>query len=420
MTNHKLHIGFVSTRFAGNDGVSLETAKWAKIFTGLGHTCFYFAGESDLPSDRSHVVPEAHFDHPLVKKVHTDLFDDYRRSPQTSEIVRELWGTLKRGLVEFLKDFGIKLLVVENAMAIPMNVPLGLALTELISETNIPTIAHHHDFYWERTRYAVNAAEDYIQAAFPPAMSTIHHVVINSFAAKQLAFRTGMSSKYIPNVMDFDNPPLDSDEYAEDLREVLELERDDVFLLQPTRIVPRKRIERAIELAHWLEMPCALIISHGAGDEGYDYHAYLKDYAQMMSVRVIFGEDIFTYERQRNSEGKKIYSLKDAYQQSDLVTYPSSIEGFGNAFLEAIYYRRPLMMSSYDIFKADISPKGFQVIVFDEFITKRTVEHTISLLKNPSQIQKIVENNYELGKKYYSYTVLRKHLSELIEQCFQA
>jgi glycosyltransferase involved in cell wall biosynthesis len=300
-----------------------------------------------------------------------------------------------------------------------MNVPLGLAITELIAETNIPTIAHHHDFSWERTRYAVNAAEDYIQAAFPPAMSTIYHVVINSFGARQLAFRTGMTSKLIPNVMDFDNPPLDSDEYAEDLREDLELAPDDLFLLQPTRIVPRKRIERAIELARWLETPCALVISHSAGDEGYDYQAYLKDYAQAMGVRVIFSEDIFAYERQHSSEGKKVYSLRDAYQQADLVTYPSSIEGFGNAFLETIYYRRPLMMCSYDIFKADISPKGFQVIVFDEFITRLTVEHTRSLLKNPSQIQKIVESNYELGKKYYSYTVLRKYLDELIEQCFQ-
>ncbi len=57
---------------------------------------------------------------------------------------------------------------------------------------------------WERERYAVNAAEDYLQAAFPPHMSSIHHVVINSYAAKELARRTGMRSTLVPNVMDFD------------------------------------------------------------------------------------------------------------------------------------------------------------------------------------------------------------------------
>ena len=39
-------IGFVSTRLSGPDGVSLETAKWARVFSDLGHECFYFAGKA--------------------------------------------------------------------------------------------------------------------------------------------------------------------------------------------------------------------------------------------------------------------------------------------------------------------------------------------------------------------------------------
>ena len=39
-----LRIGFISTRFSGTDGVSLETAKWARVLEEMGHTCFYFAG----------------------------------------------------------------------------------------------------------------------------------------------------------------------------------------------------------------------------------------------------------------------------------------------------------------------------------------------------------------------------------------
>ncbi len=59
-------IGFVSTRFAGTDGVSLETAKWATVLERLGNTCFYFAGECDRPADRSHVVPLAFYRHPEI------------------------------------------------------------------------------------------------------------------------------------------------------------------------------------------------------------------------------------------------------------------------------------------------------------------------------------------------------------------
>ncbi len=62
------HIGFVSTRFAGTDGVSLETIKWVNVLNRLGLDCFYFSGESDWPKEVSYIVPEAHFDHPAIQK----------------------------------------------------------------------------------------------------------------------------------------------------------------------------------------------------------------------------------------------------------------------------------------------------------------------------------------------------------------
>jgi hypothetical protein len=47
MAHSPLRIGFVSTRIAGTDGVSLEIQKWDDVLSGLGHECFYFAGLSD-------------------------------------------------------------------------------------------------------------------------------------------------------------------------------------------------------------------------------------------------------------------------------------------------------------------------------------------------------------------------------------
>jgi glycosyltransferase involved in cell wall biosynthesis len=417
--NRSLRVGFVSTRLAGTDGVSLETRKWVHALEELGHTCFFFAGECDYPHERSMVVAQAHFDHPEVRRLSADLFDDYRRSPRTSDTIRDIWGELKHRLNEFLAGFDIQLLVVENALSIPMNVPLGMALTELIAETGVAVIAHHHDFSWERARFAVNAAEDYLQAAFPPAMPTINHVVINSFAAHQLALRTGMRSMLIPNVMDFDNPPPGRDGYAEDLRRRLGLSGEELFVLQPTRIVPRKRIERAVEIVRYLERPAALVISHSAGDEGLEYREYLIEFARTLGVRLVLGEGIFEYERGAGPDGAKRYSLADAYRHADLVTYPSAVEGFGNAFLEAIYFKKPLVMCTYDIFRADISPKGFEVIGFDDFITRRKVAQLGRLLDDPEQIERMVRTNYRLGMRYYSYSVLRKRLSLLLDQVFQ-
>jgi glycosyltransferase involved in cell wall biosynthesis len=349
-----------------------------------------------------------------VQQLQTDLFDDYIRSPRTSQRVQEIKDHLKDELHKFLKSFRLDLLIVENALSIPMHVPLGLALTELIAETCIPTLAHHHDFAWERGRFKVTAASDYQLGAFPPILPSVHHVVINSYAGRQLALRTGVSSTVVPNVMDFNTAPPEPDEYGARLRSALGIASDEFLLLQPTRVVPRKRIERAIELANRLEIPCTLVISHSSGDEGNEYEAYLRDYAELMGVRLLFGSHAFGHHREKLSDGSAVFSLRDAYQQSDLVTYPSTVEGFGNAFLECLYFRRPIVISTYEIYRRDIQPKGFRVIEFGEFVTEETVRRAREVIENPGLTAEMTEHNYKLGRRYYSYSVLENLLVGLL------
>ena len=409
-------IGFVSTRFSGTDGVSLETEKWAAIFQQMGHECFYFSGESDRPEESSVVVPEAHFKHPDIEATNRDLFDDLSRSSKTSGLVQAIRFHLKQHLYQFMRTFDINLLVIENAFALPMNVPLGLALSELIAETNIPTIAHHHDFTWERNRYAVNAAGDYLRSSFPPILPSIYHVVINSFAAQQLALRTGASSLIIPNVMDFDNPPSPPDDYALDMRESFGIGPEQYLFLQPTRIVPRKRIELAIELTRRVDSDSVLVITHQSGDEGSAYEKRLREYADLLGVRVIFGSETVNHHRGETEDGRKIYSLADAYQQADLVTYPSTIEGFGNAFLETLYFSRPLVISTYAIFKTDIQPKGFRVIGFDDFIEDDTVKKAMAIFEDPSIGEEMAEHNYKIARRHYSFRILESNLATILNQ----
>ena len=417
METSEVHrIGFVSTRISGTDGVSLETSKWDRVITELGYKTFYFAGESDRPEDRTYIIPEAHFQHPEIVTLNADLFDDFKRSSETSGEIQSLRFHLKKHLYKFIKKFDIELLIVENAWAIPMNIPLGMALTELIAETNMPAIGHHHDFAWERSRFKVSAASDYQYGSFPPVLPSIHHVVINSYASHQLALRTGIISTLIPNVMEFDHLPAWNDGYADDLREKLNIGQDEPILLQPTRIVPRKHIEDAIELTYQLGN-CALVISHHSGDEGSDYERYLRDLAERMNVKVIFAAEHFDYHRSESGGGEKKYSLADAYNICDLVTYPSRTEGFGNAFLEAICYKKPIVMHTYEIFRTDIQPKGFKVIGFGDFINQETVQEAREVLLNPELVTEIVEHNYELGRKYYSMAVLKRRLTALIKEC---
>ncbi|MBK9710113.1 MAG: glycosyltransferase family 4 protein [Kouleothrix sp.] len=420
-TPTELRIGFISTRFAGTDGVSLEAAKWVAVLERLGHECFYFAGQADTPPDRTRVVPEAFWEHPDIAEIQNAAFSQQTRPITASHRISVLKERLKEQIYLFADEFGLDLLIVQNALSIPMNIPLGLALTEFIAETAFPTIAHHHDFFWERKRFLTNCVWDYLNMSFPPNLPSIRHVVINSSGRHQLGLRAGVPSVLIPNVMDFDNPPPPPDGYVADLRADLSVEPGEYLLLQPTRVVQRKGIEHAIELVHRLSMvgvSSRLVISHASGDEGDSYEQRVREYAALLQVPTRFVANILREQRGTTVDGRKVYTLDDVYMQADLVTYPSTIEGFGNAFLEAIYFRRPIVVNAYSIYAIDIKPKGFKVIEFDGYMTDETVRQTRDLLENPALVQELAEHNYQLARRYYSYGVLERSLKMLIVDLF--
>jgi len=404
-------------RLAGTDGVSLESAKWENVLQAHGYTCFYLAGELDRPPERSRLVPEAHFTHPAVQDVYKGSFGRRVRSPATTALITTLKDRLKAQIRAFISEFDLDCLVIENALAIPMNLPFGLALTEVISETGITTIAHHHDFFWERQRFLTNCVWEYLNMAFPPHLPFVHHVVINSSADNQLSLRMGISATTIPNVMDFEHPSPESDDYAADVRQELGIADDELFLLQPTRVVQRKGIEHAIELVSRLGLAAKLVVSHASGDEGQAYEQRVRNYSAIMGVDTLFISDRIGEQRGRTANGDKIYTLADIYPHADLVTYPSTFEGFGNAFLEAVYYRKPLVVNNYSIYHYDIKPKGFDCIELDGYVTEEAVARTRKVLCDSGLRKQMTERNYELGRRHYSFSVLERKLTGLLEDC---
>ena len=408
------NIGFVSTRLAGTDGVSLETGKWAEVFEKEGFKCFYFAGELDRPPECSFLVIEAHFTNLDIRDIYNRCFGVNKRGRAVTKKIQKIKRKLKDHLYRFIEKFEIDILVPQNSLTIPLNIPLGIALTEVISEIQMPTIAHHHDFFWERQQFLKNCVWEYLNMAFPPHLPSIKHVVINSSGDNQLSLRTGISATVIPNVMDFENSPPAIDDYSSDVRQALGIEDDELFILQPTRIVKRKGIEHAIELVNRLGLKAKLVISHASGDEGHGYELRVREYSKMMNVNTIFVSDIIGECRGLTAAGKKIYTLFDIYPHADLVTYPSNFEGFGNAFLEAVYFRKPIVVNNYSIYSIDIQPKGFDVIEIEGYVSGKAVRQTLEVINNPDLCKKMVDKNYEIAMQFYSYSVLQRKLKNLL------
>jgi len=234
-----------------------------------------------------------------------------------------------------------------------------------------------------------------------------------------LARRLGIPSQVIPNVLDFETPPPSPDDYSADLRREIGLRDDDIFILQPTRLVQRKGIEHAVELVRRLKDPRAkLVISHPAGDEGNAYMAMLKDRIADAGIDVRFIAERVGETRGVNAQGRKVYTLFDIYPHADLVTYPSYYEGFGNAFLEAVYFGKPAVVNTYAVYARDIDPLGFKTIKMTQVVTKEVVEQVREILRNQPLLSQWAQTNYNLGLKHFSYAVARRKLAARLANLF--
>jgi glycosyltransferase involved in cell wall biosynthesis len=409
-----MKIGFISTRLAGTDGVSLETAKWAAVARRLGHEIYYCAGQLQDDAPNPTLIPELHFRDPEAQAIGELVFGLTEPPAGLSRRLGEATEHLAAAIHNWLHQTGIEVMVVENALAIPMHIPLGLALARVVQETDIPTIGHHHDFFWERQRFRLNCIPDLLRKTFPPDLPSLRHVTINSLAQHDLDFFRGLKAMVVPNVLDYDTPPVGIDDYNADFRQAMGFGLYDRIFLQPTRVIARKGIELSFELLRRLRDPHArLVISHPAGDEGMAYYRQLLHLAQALNVEVHYLAG-FIEQQRIVRDGRKAYTLWDVYTHADWVTYPSLYEGFGNALLEAIYFHKPVLVNRYGVYVADIAPLGFDLVEIDGWISDEALSAVRCLLDDPDRRQAIALKNYELARQHFSYTVLAHALEQLL------
>ncbi len=428
-----MNIGFLSTRIAGTDGVSLEISKLATILRCLGHDCCYCAGELDANFAPGFLDPELHFAHPEAVWIHDACFGTTEASAGLQERIAAMAARLHAAIAGFVETHRVDVLFVQNALAIPMHVPLGVALTDFIAATGIPTLAHNHDLAWERERFAINCIPDILERCFPPALPSVRHLVINSLAQRALLARKGVRATLFPNIFDYATAAPAMSAFNRDLRASLGLSADQLLILQPTRVIPRKGIELAIELVRRLREPRyraqlhgkepVLVISHHAGDEGLAYLEKLRGLAAQAGAPLLYAADRFAAHAGTRA-GRKIYALWDAYVHADFVAYPSLVEGFGNALLETFYFRLPALVNRYPVYAADIAPLGFDLVEVDAAadadnraaITAETIEAVIEALMDPVRRRTMVEWNYELARQHYAYEAVTPLLAGLLEE----
>jgi mannosylglucosylglycerate synthase len=397
----------VATRLAGTDGVSLESDKLADALRARGFAVVEAAGELDGPG---HLVPEMHFTDPAALALGRRCFAGEGDDPTLEDDVRARAAVIAERLRAVLDAERPDLLVVQNAWAIPMQLPLALALANVVAERRVPTLSHEHDYWWERERFARPRLRSLLDEVFPFHAAHVVHLSIHTGAVADLRARRGIDARWLPNVMDFDRPFGELDAFNADFRETIDLAGDRRLFLQPTRVVPRKGIELAIDLLHGLGDPRdALVITHHAGDEGLDYLRSLERRAAGLGVDLRYVAEQVGETRADTAGGKR-YALADAYPHADLVTYPSLYEGFGNALLEAVAARRPVLVNRYPVYARDLAPAGFRFVEIDGAVTDGAVAEVASLLADPTRAARDAAHNHAIARARFGLGTLGRVL----------
>jgi glycosyltransferase involved in cell wall biosynthesis len=209
-----------------------------------------------------------------------------------------------------------------------------------------------------------------------------------------------------------------------------------VFLLQHTRIVPRKRIDKAIDLAFMLAKRfkkegtkkfIVLLVSGHSGDEQAAYKEYLQacyyekcEENSDLKVIMLLGEErIFSCKD--IVVDKKYYSFEDIpsiiASKGGLGTYFSEIEGFGNNLLEMVSYGLPAIINRYDIFKSDIEKYGFIFPAVDDCeITEEALDACYRLLTDNKYRNECARHNLKVLEENLSHMLVARKLERLLNE----
>lgn len=435
-------VGIVSGKLGDVDGVSLEVDKWIGVLQELGHEVVTIAGRYGTPLERPDVtsqveLPQIRFDSPEQREYEQLVFPHLTRRPpqlsgdQRQRLIEQLeaqGADVAGALYETVREHDLDVVIAENTNAMPMTLLGGLAVHRLATERRLATIFHHHDFWWERSRFSDNRIRGLLTRIMPPVDLGLEHVVISSYAAHVLRSLKRVVPYVIPNCEDFDQP-VGLDDYNRSFRQELGFRADDILVVQPTRIVPRKRIEDSVRLIIRLvdRFPefrnrVHFIISLYQGDEpDENYVETIRGLAEGSGIPFHMISDRVAAARGETADGRPVYTNRDVLANADLVTYLPIWEGFGNALLEAVAARVPVVTTTYLVYKTDIMITGMRNIELrDRYgedglleIPDERLDAIRHVLTHSEERDRITEENFQIAKREFGIGVLKDKLAGL-------
>ncbi len=273
---------------------------------------------------------------------------------------RQALQKISREIEHFLRgqlgDFHV--LIAHNVLTMPYNLPLTRALHRLADKGIIRVISWNHDspFFYENHRADFDEKQWDILRTYNP---NIDYIAISESRALEFKKLYALDAplKVIPNGID----PyrfFRLDDHTTRLIREEKIFNADLIMVHPSRLHPRKNIEKSIEVVHaFHEMGMnAFLLLTGAYDphekSTVHYYKKLNRLAEKLDIRhkvIIVAEHVFK-SGQHLSADRVI--MRDLYLIADILFLPSKQEGFGIPLLEAGMIKLPIACSDIPPFRS--------------------------------------------------------------------
>lgn len=475
-----LRVGIIHSLIGKNDGVSIVIDQTVNAMVkdmkiDLGKIFFLCAHSSPrFNSETNEIFWHKNEQHKTI----IQSYNDPTPPPELDEMIHQSALYAKEVIKEWVEKNHIDLIISHNTSH-PYNfitaVGLGYYIEELRAQGIIwpKLMVWWHDSYFERDIFArpnstIKKYLKYLPGSYVDGIAFINRQqialgkqVFQQYNNKNLDKFFEQRAVVVPNTSDIPwdwksqewesnkemiAPPQDkyNDTLLRDLGVLKAIRsrgfkpKDMVILLQHTRIVPRKKIEQAIDLAFRLSeryhmdklKKCIVVLVSGhSGDEQNEYKSFLINYHKRLeaecpnaSVVLVFGEEVILSHRDIIVD-KKYYNFVEVPSviaaAGGLGTYFSELEGFGNNLLEMMSMGLPAVINKYDIYKKEIEHLGFALpAIENQDITDGLVEDAYQLLNNVKTRNGVVRNNLQVLEEKLDHRIIAEILTPLISNMF--
>lgn len=338
-------VGGVEQLVAVHAGLFADRGYPTRVVTGRGEQF-----RADVPVQ---VVPTLYSKNPQLLAINEEL-DRGHVSDRFHAMAEELFRALRSSLS------GVDVCVVHNAFTLHFNLPLTVALWQMVERGAGPRfVAWCHDVSWKNALYIPKMRDSHPWKLLKEPLEGIRYVVVSELRRREMVDLTGLPPDRFRVVPAGVDPAVQLKLEPETMEVVrrLGLLEGDLLMLAPVRITKRKNLELSIRITHALRqqgVDAKLVVTGPPGPHNIrsgDYVAELRSLRRELGVE---GEVVLMFEqvggeREEYPVGDRV--MHDLYSLSDLLLFSSAQEGFGIPLIEAGLLRLPVFCSDIPPFR---------------------------------------------------------------------